>query len=71
VDRIEEDLEGRAEVIRLSVMSDVGGALARRYGVRGVPTIIVFDGSGEVIYAEAGIPDREAIVGVAEGVLNP
>ena len=71
MDRIEEDLEGRAEVVRLSVMSDVGGALASRYGVRGVPTIVVFDGNGEVVYAQAGIPDRETVVGVVEGVLNP
>ena len=55
----------------MSVMSEVGGELARRYGVRGVPTIVVFDGAGEVVYAEAGIPDRETVVGVVEEVLNP
>ncbi|MBN1177939.1 MAG: hypothetical protein JXD18_01925 [Anaerolineae bacterium] len=71
MDRIETELEGRAEVVRLSVMSDVGGTLARRYGVRGVPTLVVIDGAGQVVYAEAGIPDQEAIIAAVEGVLNP
>lgn len=67
VDGLEADLDGQAEVLRLSVLSDVGGTLARRYGVRGVPTLVVFDGAGEVIYSAAGIPDREAIVTAVEG----
>jgi thioredoxin-related protein len=66
VDGLEADLEGQAEVVRLSVLSDVGGTLARRYGVRGVPTLVVFDGAGEVIYSAAGIPDREAITAAVE-----
>jgi thioredoxin-related protein len=66
VDGLEADLAGQADVLRLSILSDVGGALARRYGVRGVPTLMVFDGAGEVIYSAAGMPDREAIVAAAE-----
>ena len=52
-------------------MSDIGGTLAQRYGVRGVPTIIVFDGAGQAVYAAAGIPDQEVVVAAVEGVLNP
>jgi thioredoxin 1 len=62
VDGIERDLEGRARVVRLSVLSGPGSQAARRYGVRGVPTTIVFDGAGRVVEQSVGIPDRESIV---------
>lgn len=42
-------------------MSRAGLALAREYGVGAVPTIVVFDGNGQVVYAQAGLPDRAAI----------
>jgi len=61
VDRLERDLAGRAQVLRLSVMDNVGGELALRYRVRGVPTILVLDGQGEVVLTQYGIPDRDAI----------
>jgi hypothetical protein len=62
VDGIERDLEGRAQVVRLSVLSDVGSKAARRYGVMGVPTVIVFDGQGNVVEQASGIPDRAGVV---------
>jgi thioredoxin-related protein len=40
-----------------------------RYGVRGVPTIIVLDSSGSVVYAQAGAVDREAILAAVEQLL--
>lgn len=67
MDRLERDLEGQAEVLRLNVMSRAGAALAQRYGVRGVPTMLVFDGSGQVVYFQAGAPDREAIMAAVAG----
>jgi thioredoxin-like negative regulator of GroEL len=70
VDGIEKDLEGRAKVVRLGVMSGVGSQAARRYGVRGVPTLLVFDGAGQVVDQSVGIPDREAIVARVERLLN-
>jgi thioredoxin-like negative regulator of GroEL len=62
VDGIERDLEGQARVVRLSVMSDVGSRAAQRYGVRGVPTVLVFDGSGNLVEQRAGVPDRKQVV---------
>jgi hypothetical protein len=62
VDGIERDLEGRAQVVRLSVLSEVGGQAARRYGVMGVPTVIVFDGEGNVVDQATGMPDRAGVV---------
>jgi thioredoxin-related protein len=61
VDGLERDLEGQAQVLRLSVLDDVGGQLAMRYGVRGVPTFVLLDGTGSVVLAQGGMPDKESI----------
>ena len=61
MDGLERDLEGQAQVLRLSVLDDVGGQLAMRYGVRGVPTFVLLDGAGNVVLAQGGMPDKEAI----------
>ena len=70
VDGIEKDLEGRAKVVRLGVMSGLGGDAARRYGVRGVPTLILFDGSGQMVGQSVGVPDRNDIVEQVEKLLD-
>ena len=62
VDGIEEDLGDRATVLRLNVMSEVGSQAAQQYGVRGVPTLVVFDGSGNVIEQSVGVPNRKDVV---------
>jgi thioredoxin-related protein len=61
VDGLERDLEGQARVLRLSVLDDVGGQLAMRYGVRGVPTFVLLDGAGEVVLVQGGMPNKEAL----------
>jgi len=70
VDGIEKDLEGTARVVRLSVTSEVGNLMARRYGVRGVPAIVVLDGKGEVVTMSAGVPDRASLVAQVQGLSN-
>ena len=62
VDRLETELEGQAGVLRVNAMTRVGASLAGRYGVRGVPTFILFDGRGQIVYARVGSPDEEGIV---------
>jgi thioredoxin-related protein len=54
VDRLERDLEGKARVLRLSAIGPVGRELAGRYGVRGVPTFLLFDGTGQVAHYQVG-----------------
>ena len=61
MDRLERDLEGRAQVLRLSALSSVGRQLAARYGVRGVPTFLLFDGSGQMIHSQVGRLDAGQI----------
>jgi thioredoxin-related protein len=61
VDRLERDLEGRAQVLRLSAWGSVGRQLAARYGVRGVPTFLLFDGAGQVIHYQVGRLDPDEV----------
>jgi thiol-disulfide isomerase/thioredoxin len=61
VDRLEEDIAGQADLLRLNVKAEVGRRLASSWGVRGIPVFFVFDGAGDVAYAQAGAPDTEAI----------
>lgn len=62
VNGIEKDLEGAARVVRLDISSELGGSVASRYGVSGVPTTLVLNGAGELIHRETGLPDREEVV---------
>jgi cytochrome c-type biogenesis protein len=61
VDRLERDLEGEARVLRLSAFSTVGRQLAGRHGVRGVPTFLLFDGSGKMVHYQVGRLDADRI----------
>lgn len=61
VDRLERDLEGQAEVLRLSVWSGVGRQLSARYGVRGVPTFLLFDGLGQLAHYQVGRLDADRV----------
>jgi len=51
------------------VISQVGGETARRYGVRGVPTLIIFDGDGRLVEQITGIPNRQSIVAQVNDLL--
>jgi thioredoxin-related protein len=62
VDGIEKDLKGKAEVVRLNMMSKVGREAASRYGVPAVPTILILDTDGKLIYRHTGMPDRREVV---------
>jgi thioredoxin-related protein len=61
VDRLEQDLQGQARVVRLSITGPVGRALVSRYGVRGVPTFLLFDGSGKMVHYQVGRLDSDRI----------
>ena len=62
MDGIEKDLQGKARVLRLNVMSEVGSQAAQRYGVRGLPTFVLVDGRGRAVDFQAGLPDRAKVV---------
>lgn len=54
VDGLEQDLAGQAKVMRLDLMSSVGQQAAGYFGVRGIPTLLVVDGKGEVSLTQVG-----------------
>jgi len=64
VDGLERELAGTAEVIRLDVMSQLGGQIARRYGVSGMPTLLVFGNDGEIVYRQGGPPSKGKVLEV-------
>ena len=59
---IEKDLQDRAKVIRLNILSRLGKEVASLHGVAVVPTTIVLDASGKLTYRHAGLPNRKAVV---------
>ncbi len=66
VDGLEADLQGRAAVLRLDILTGVGREAMRRYGVIAVPTTFLFDGKGQPVLRQVGLPDASAIqAGVA------
>ena len=70
VDGLENDLRDKAPVLRLNVQDEVGMSAARRFGVRGVPALFVLNGQGQVVYAQAGVPNRANITARVDGLLN-
>jgi thioredoxin-related protein len=67
VDGLERELEGQARVVRLSALNAMGQEVAQRYGVRGVPTFLIFDGQGELIGRQVGFPNRSEIKALVTG----
>jgi thiol-disulfide isomerase/thioredoxin len=55
VDGLENKLEGQANVVRLDIMSSLGRQAAGHFGVRGLPTLLLVDGNGEVVLSQVGI----------------
>jgi len=62
VNGIEKDLRGKAELLRLNILTPVGAEIAERYEVPGVPTLVVLAPGGEVVYRSTGMPDRAEVV---------
>lgn len=61
VDGLEKELGERMQVLRLDVLSPVGRAAAREYTVQAVPTFVLLDASGEMVYYQAGFPGKAVI----------
>lgn len=61
VDGLEREFGNRVQVLRLDVLSSVGRAAANAYDVRAVPTFVLFDADGEMVYYQAGSPNKAVI----------
>ena len=61
VDGLEREVGDRVQILRLNILSPVGRAAASAYAVRAVPTFVLFDAGGEMVYYQAGFPGRAVI----------
>ena len=66
---MENQLGDRAKVVRLNLLTRVGRQAATRYGVRGVPMLVVVDGSGQAVYGRYGIPAPGQVIEQVDGLL--
>ncbi len=67
LEELEREYEGRLKVCKLNV--DRNKFTAKRYGVEGVPTFMVFKG-GEVMVREVGAKSRRELQEMAEKNLS-
>lgn len=44
-------------------IQDPDGSLLQRFGVQGLPTVIVLDAQGKLRHASAGVPNAEQLLG--------
>lgn len=62
VDGLEREWSERGvQFLRIGISSSAGVAVAMQYGVRGVPTLIVFDAQGQPALTLVGRIDRTAV----------
>ena len=61
VDGLEKEIGDRVQVLRLNVLSPVGRTAASAYTVRAVPTFVLFDADGEMVYYQVGSPNKDVI----------
>ena len=62
VDGLEREYEGKAYVVRVELSSKAGDELGRRYRIDTVPSFVVFDKSGRVVFrrnGSGGVPLKE------------
>ena len=68
---LEDDLRGRAQVLRLDLFSTAGNAFFQEHQLGSVPAIVVLDSAGSVRYRANGIPDAGQIRQAVQAILEP
>lgn len=66
VDQLADEYEGKAKVAKLDI--DESPETARRFQIRGVPTILVFKG-GEVVDQQVGLAPKTVLAGKIDAAL--
>jgi thioredoxin 1 len=67
IDALAQEYDGKAKVGKLNV--DDHSAVAARYGVQSIPTILVFK-SGRVVEQRIGLASRDELVRLVNGQLG-
>ncbi len=66
VEQVAEKMDGRAKMAKLNV--DEGQQVAGQYGVRSIPTLIIFK-DGEAVQQYVGVQSEARLVSAIEAVL--
>ncbi len=64
VEELAKDYEGKAVVGKLNV--DTDGAVAMRFGVRNIPTLLVFK-NGEIVDKQVGATSKQVLAAKLDG----
>ena len=70
MDGLERNLEGKATVLRLDVGGELGGQAAAMLGVRGVPTLVLVDGSGRPLLSQSGLLKPAEVLAMVDELLT-
>ncbi len=70
VDGFQRSHRDQVAVIRLDIRSDLGNRLAYQFGVRAVPTFLMFDGHEGIAGRHVGIATPAALSTLAETALK-
>lgn len=70
MDRLEKELGEQARIIRLDVFSSVGRTAGGQFGVRSVPTFILLDGQGSILYRQSGTINTEKVKDLVQQQTN-
>ncbi len=62
-ERLEADLGDRANMLRVSIHTDVGRTLGERYGFESTPLYVVLDGKGSEIWRGSRAPSVRTVLG--------
>lgn len=72
MDRLEHELAGEAQVVRLEVHAPVPRELALRFRVSVVPTFIILDSEGHERWRQGGeFPNRDVILKTLRALSRP
>lgn len=63
VNRLEDRLGDRADMLRVSIHTAIGSALADRYAFEYTPLFIVFDAQGDEIWRGSSVPSLDTVLG--------
>ncbi len=66
VDELASDYEGKAVVGKLNV--DTDGAVAQQFGVRNIPTLLVFK-NGEIVDKQVGATSKQVLAAKLDGAM--
>ncbi len=59
IDETKKDLGGNATILKVNI--DNNASVANKYGIRSIPTLVLFK-EGEIVWRQSGVPSKSLIV---------